>query len=199
MPDWPIHATIDGPIVMIGFGSIGRGTLPLILRHFKFDKSRMVVVDPDDSDRKLLDEHGIRFVHQAVTRERYRHLLRAASDGGRRAGLLREPLRRHLLARHHAALPRDRRALHRYRRRAVAGLLFRPLGGAGGAHQQCAAQHRARGEGEESRRHDRRLLLRRQSRHGVVVRQAGAGQSRGRSRATLSTSPVWTTARAGRG
>ena len=75
MPDWPIHATIDGPIVMIGFGSIGRGTLPLILRHFKFDKSRMVVVDPDDSDRKLLDEHGIRFIHQAVTRERYRHLL----------------------------------------------------------------------------------------------------------------------------
>ncbi len=75
MPDWPIHATIDGPIVMIGFGSIGRGTLPLILRHFKFDKSRMVVVDPDDSDRKLLDEHGIRFVHQAVTPERYRHLL----------------------------------------------------------------------------------------------------------------------------
>ncbi len=75
MPDWPIHATIDGPIVMIGFGSIGRGTLPLILRHFTFDKSRMVVIDPDDRDRKLLDEQGIRFIHQAVTRERYRHLL----------------------------------------------------------------------------------------------------------------------------
>ncbi len=25
------HARIDGPLVMIGFGSIGRGTLPLIL------------------------------------------------------------------------------------------------------------------------------------------------------------------------
>ncbi len=85
MPDWPIHATIDGPIVMIGFGSIGRGTLPLILRHFKFDKSRMVVVDPDDSDRKLLDEHGIRFIHQAVTRERYRHLLQPLlTEGGGR-------------------------------------------------------------------------------------------------------------------
>jgi homospermidine synthase len=83
MSDWPIHATIDGPIVMIGFGSIGRGTLPLILRHFKFDKSRMVVVDPDDSDRKLLDEHGIRFIHQAVTRERYRHLLEPLlTEGG---------------------------------------------------------------------------------------------------------------------
>ena len=59
MTDWPIHARIDGPIVMIGFGSIGRGTLPLIERHFKFDRSRMVVIDPRDDDRKLLDERGI--------------------------------------------------------------------------------------------------------------------------------------------
>jgi hypothetical protein len=29
MADWPIHGKIDGPIVMIGFGSIGQGTLPL--------------------------------------------------------------------------------------------------------------------------------------------------------------------------
>jgi homospermidine synthase len=37
----PIHAEITGPIVMIGFGSIGRGTLPLIERHFSFDKKRI--------------------------------------------------------------------------------------------------------------------------------------------------------------
>ena len=85
MPDWPIYAAIDGPIVMIGFGSIGRGTLPLILRHFRFDKNRMVVIDPDDSDRKLLDANGIRFIHQAVTRERYRHLLTPLlTEGGGR-------------------------------------------------------------------------------------------------------------------
>ena len=52
----------------------------------------------------------------------------------------------------------------------------------GGAHQQRAPRHGARGEGEESRRHDRRLLLRRQSRHGVVVRQAGADRPRRRPR-----------------
>jgi len=75
MTNWPVHGTISGPIVMIGFGSIGKGTLPLIERHFHFDKSRFVVIDPDDSDRALLDQHGIRFVHQAVTRENYRDLL----------------------------------------------------------------------------------------------------------------------------
>ena len=75
MPKWPVHARIDGPIVMIGFGSIGKGTLPLIERHFSYDKKRFVVIDPEDKDRKLLDSRGIRFVHQAVTKDNYRHLL----------------------------------------------------------------------------------------------------------------------------
>ena len=75
MADWPIHAAIEGPVVMIGFGSIGRGTLPLVLRHFRVDRSRMVVIDPDDRDRALCEEHQIRFVKEAVTRENYRDFL----------------------------------------------------------------------------------------------------------------------------
>lgn len=73
--EWPIYGEITGPIVMIGFGSIGRGTLPLIERHFKYDKSRMVVIDPQDTDRKLLDERGISFVKEAVTKKNYKKLL----------------------------------------------------------------------------------------------------------------------------
>lgn len=76
MTDWPVYHTITGPIVMIGFGSIGKGTLPLIERHFKYDRKRFVVIDPDDSDRALLDEHGVKFIHEAVTRENYRELLK---------------------------------------------------------------------------------------------------------------------------
>jgi homospermidine synthase len=75
MAKWKKYGTISGPIVMIGFGSIGRGTLPLIERHFTFDQSRMVVIDPDDQDRKLLDERGIRFIRKAVTRENHRKFL----------------------------------------------------------------------------------------------------------------------------
>ena len=75
MSDWPIHARITGPIVMIGFGSIGKGTLPLIERHFDFDAHRFVVIDPDDSDRALLDERGIRFEQIAITRDNYRDVL----------------------------------------------------------------------------------------------------------------------------
>ena len=75
MTKWPMHGRIDGPIVMIGFGSIGKGTLPLIERHFAYDKARFVVIDPSDKDRRLLDERGIRFVHQALTPDNYRHVL----------------------------------------------------------------------------------------------------------------------------
>ncbi|MFG1291834.1 homospermidine synthase [Xanthobacter versatilis] len=75
MSDWPVHAKIDGPIVMIGFGSIGRGTLPLIERHFDFDLSRMVVIDPVADHKTLLDARGIRFIQSEVTAENYRELL----------------------------------------------------------------------------------------------------------------------------
>src|SRR5580700_6994461 len=75
MTHWPRHGRITGPIVMIGFGSIGKGTLPLIERHFEFDPDRFVVIDPDDSDRKLLDDRGVRFVHLGLTRDNYRDVL----------------------------------------------------------------------------------------------------------------------------
>ena len=83
MANWPVYGEITGPIVMIGFGSIGKGTLPLIERHFKYDKSRFVVIDPEDKDRHLCDERGIRFIKQAVTRDNYKDLLgKLLTEGG---------------------------------------------------------------------------------------------------------------------
>ena len=80
--NWPSYGRIDGPIVIIGFGSIGRGTLPLIERHFEFDRSRMVVIDPVDTWRHLLDERGIRYLQAHVTPENYRDLLRPLLTNG---------------------------------------------------------------------------------------------------------------------
>src|SRR3978361_2057296 len=69
-----IHAKISGPIVMIGFGSIGKGTLPLIERHFDYDKSRLVIIDPHE-DGELATKHGVKFIKQAITRDNYREVL----------------------------------------------------------------------------------------------------------------------------
>ncbi|GAB5502388.1 homospermidine synthase [Pyruvatibacter sp.] len=72
---WPVYHRISGPIVMIGFGSIGRGTLPLIERHFDFDKSRMVIIDPSDAGKTLADKHGVRFLQREITSENYKEIL----------------------------------------------------------------------------------------------------------------------------
>ena len=75
-PPSHIYAKITGPIVMIGFGSIGKGTLPLIERHFDYDKSRITVIDPKDEGRRAhCEKHNVRFIQQGVTKDNYRDLL----------------------------------------------------------------------------------------------------------------------------
>ncbi len=75
MSVWPVYGKITGPVVLIGFGSIGRGILPLIERHFDFDKSRFTVIDPVDAHRRLLDERGLAFLQEKLTPENYRQIL----------------------------------------------------------------------------------------------------------------------------
>ena len=75
-PPSQIYAKITGPIVMVGFGSIGKGTLPMIERHLDYDKSRITVIDPKDEGRKAhCEKQGVRFIQKAVTRDNYRELL----------------------------------------------------------------------------------------------------------------------------
>src|SRR6185369_12102634 len=84
----PLHARFDGPIVMLGFGSIGKGTLPLLERHIVFDRSKFVVIAPDDRDRHLLDERQIRFLHLAITRDNYRDILTPLLGAGPGPGMM---------------------------------------------------------------------------------------------------------------
>lgn len=82
---WPVHGEITGPVVMIGFGSIGRGTLPLIERHFKYDRARMVVVDPhpDGDGIAILEKHGVRHVKEELTPKNFRKVLKPLlTEGG---------------------------------------------------------------------------------------------------------------------
>ncbi|MCV3765827.1 homospermidine synthase [Rhizobium sp. TRM95796] len=82
----PVYGEITGPIVMIGFGSIGRGTLPLIERHFKFDKNRMVVIDPNADETGILAKHGVKHIQAHVTQENYKSLLKPLLTEGEGQG-----------------------------------------------------------------------------------------------------------------
>jgi homospermidine synthase len=85
---WPVHGTITGPLVMIGLGSIGKGALPLIERHFKFDKSRFTVIDPVDTDAKLVTDKGYKFQKVALTPENYEEVLTPLLSEGEGQGFV---------------------------------------------------------------------------------------------------------------
>jgi homospermidine synthase len=82
MTNWPVHATWTGPIVMIGFGSIGRGTLPLILRHIACDRSKITIIDPDASWKHLADKEGIAFLQTGLTPKNYKTVLKPLLTAG---------------------------------------------------------------------------------------------------------------------
>ncbi len=177
MTKWPVHGRIEGAIVMIGFGSIGRGTLPLIERHFEFDREHFVVIDPNDADRKLLDERGIKFFHLGLNRDNYREILGRLLTAGKGQGFCVN-----------LSVDTSSLDLMRYCREINAlyidtvvepwpGFYFDKSRGNEFAHQLCVARDCSRRAARQPRRFDCSLVLRRQSGHGVLVRQTSARQS----------------------
>jgi homospermidine synthase len=70
-----VHVTFAGRIVMVGFGSIGQGILPLILRHIGTSSDRITIVTAEERGHAEADEYGVTFVNGALTRENYRRVL----------------------------------------------------------------------------------------------------------------------------
>ncbi|MGQ0383453.1 MAG: homospermidine synthase [Gammaproteobacteria bacterium] len=71
-----VHTHFPGRLIFIGFGSIGQGVLPLILRHVGgLTPDRITIVTADDAGRAEADQYGIRFLKHPLTRENYRHVL----------------------------------------------------------------------------------------------------------------------------
>src|SRR3954469_12983647 len=71
----PVYVNFPGRLVFVGFGSIGQGVLPLVLRHIGISPNRITIVTADDAGRKEANEYGIKFVKQPLTRENYQQVL----------------------------------------------------------------------------------------------------------------------------
>lgn len=69
------HCAFAGRLVMVGFGSIGQGVLPLILRHIDMPRDRITIVTAEERGHDVANEYGITFVKQALTRENYKSVL----------------------------------------------------------------------------------------------------------------------------
>jgi homospermidine synthase len=69
------HVVFDGRLVMLGFGSIGQGVLPLILRHIDMPAERISIVSGDERGRDVAAELGVGFTVRPLTRENFRDVL----------------------------------------------------------------------------------------------------------------------------
>ncbi|MGR3323509.1 MAG: homospermidine synthase [Pseudooceanicola sp.] len=79
----PVYARIDGPVILIGFGSIGRGTLPLIERHFDFDRDKLTVIEPNPALTEELKARVPNVVAEALTADNYREVLGGLIEPGK--------------------------------------------------------------------------------------------------------------------
>ncbi|HXO66055.1 MAG TPA: saccharopine dehydrogenase C-terminal domain-containing protein [Steroidobacteraceae bacterium] len=70
-----IHVEFPGRMLFIGFGSIGQGVLPLVLRHIRIAPERITIVTAEDKGQEEAAKYGIKFVKERLTRENYRRLL----------------------------------------------------------------------------------------------------------------------------
>jgi homospermidine synthase len=74
MPDTK-NATLSGRLVIIGFGSIGQGVLPLILRHIEIAPERITIVTAEPRGKEVAAEYGVCFIETVLTRDNYRTVL----------------------------------------------------------------------------------------------------------------------------
>src|ERR1700745_2730790 len=70
-----VHLEFPGRILFVGFGSIGQGVLPLILRHIGVATERIGIVTADERGGAEAAKYGIRFIKERLTRENYRRVL----------------------------------------------------------------------------------------------------------------------------
>jgi homospermidine synthase len=81
MPD-SVHATLAGRLVIVGFGSIGQGVLPLILRHIGIAPDRITIITAEPRGQEVAAEYGVKFVETALTQDNYPMVLDALIGPG---------------------------------------------------------------------------------------------------------------------
>ncbi|HEY5761664.1 MAG TPA: saccharopine dehydrogenase C-terminal domain-containing protein [Rhodocyclaceae bacterium] len=75
MHEYPRHAAFTGRVLIVGFGSIGQGFLPLLLRHVDMPAERVAVITADADGADIAARYGVSFTQCAITPENYRETL----------------------------------------------------------------------------------------------------------------------------
>ena len=76
------HVAFPGRLVIVGFGSIGQGVLPLLLRHLEIGPHQLTIITAEPRGHAIATEYGIRFIQTALTKKNYRAILESEIDRG---------------------------------------------------------------------------------------------------------------------
>lgn len=71
MTEYRKYATFKGKMLIVGFGSVGQGSLPLILRHIDISPEQITIVTADEFGREIAEGLGVRFLVQPIKRNTY--------------------------------------------------------------------------------------------------------------------------------
>ena len=69
------HISFPGKLVVVGFGSIGQGILPLILWHIDIDPKNIFIVTGDNRGRTIAEKEGIDFHVEPLNPQNYHKVL----------------------------------------------------------------------------------------------------------------------------
>lgn len=71
-----------GRLVLLGFGSVAQGALPLVLRHFGVEAAQVTVVKTRPDESGIARALGVRVLAQALTEDNYASVLEPLLDAG---------------------------------------------------------------------------------------------------------------------
>ncbi|HTE81727.1 MAG TPA: saccharopine dehydrogenase NADP-binding domain-containing protein, partial [Reyranella sp.] len=70
------YLSFKGRMVMVGFGSIGQGVLPLIFRHIDIKPEQITVISAEDrGGLKETERYDVKFIKKRLTQENLRQVL----------------------------------------------------------------------------------------------------------------------------
>ena len=69
------HARLPGKLVFVGFGSVGQGALPLLLRHLEIRANGVLIVTADDTGAAEAARFGIPYRVETLTPQNWRGIL----------------------------------------------------------------------------------------------------------------------------
>ena len=76
------YTSFKNRMVIVGFGSIGEGVLPLLLRHIGVKPEQISIITAEERGHDEARKYGVDFINNALTPANYREMLEPRLDAG---------------------------------------------------------------------------------------------------------------------